>query len=42
LSGVEIAGLDLKAREVLAWKEKIAVIPDTEDESVLVGLAGEF
>jgi hypothetical protein len=30
----------LKAREALARKEKTAVTPDTEDEGVLVGLAG--
>jgi hypothetical protein len=41
LSRAEIAGLDLKAREILARKEKTVVIPDTEDEGVLVGLAGE-
>jgi hypothetical protein len=41
LSGTEIAGLDLKAREALAQKEKTAVTPDTEDEGVLVALAGE-
>ena len=41
MSGAEIAGLDLKAREALARKEKTAVTPDTEDEGVLVGLAGE-
>jgi hypothetical protein len=46
LSGAEIAGLDLKAREALARKGKTAVIPDTEGEGVLVlesplGLAGE-
>ena len=46
LSGAEIAGLDLKAREALARKGKTAGTPDTEDEDVLVlesplGLAGE-
>ena len=46
LSGAEIAGLDLKAREALARKERTAGTPDTEDEGVLVpesppGLAGE-
>jgi hypothetical protein len=41
LSGAEIAGLDLKAREALARKEKTTVTPNTEDEGVLVGLAGE-
>ena len=41
LSGAEIAGLDLKAREALARKEKTAVTPDNEDEGVLVALAGE-
>ena len=40
MSGAEIAGLDLKAREALARKQKTAVTPDTEDESILVGLAG--
>jgi hypothetical protein len=41
LSRAEIIGLDLKAREVLARKEKTIVIPDTEDEGVLAALAGE-
>jgi hypothetical protein len=46
LSGAEITGLDLKAREALARKERITLIPDTEDEGILVlesppGLAGE-
>jgi hypothetical protein len=46
LSGAEIAGLDLKAREALARKKRTAVIPNTEDDGILVpesppGLAGE-
>jgi hypothetical protein len=35
LSGADIAGLDLKAREALARKQKTAVTPRTEDKSVL-------
>lgn len=36
LSGAEIAGRDLKAREALARKDRTAVTPDTGDEGVLV------
>ena len=41
LNEAKVAGLDLKAYEALARKEKTAVTPDTEDEGVLVGLARE-
>ena len=35
MSGAEIAGLNLKAREALIRKERITVTSDTEDESIL-------
>jgi hypothetical protein len=41
LSEAKITELNLKTRETLARKEKTAVTPNTENESVLAVLAGE-
>lgn len=46
MGGAEIAGLGLRAREVVARKERTAVASDAEDEDILrlespPGLAGE-
>src|SRR5437764_4820137 len=41
LNEAKVAGLDLKAYEALARKEKTAVTPGTENEGILIGLAGQ-